>query len=177
MKNFLFLLLASFLVLAACGNKEENKSEDTKETKSSSKDDKKKSNDDKNASKEKKTDKEDNSDSDNQTTSSDSQSQNSDGQQANSDQQDQQNKQMNANQQQNTANTQQPQQDNQQTNGYDPNNPYMNMPDQEWRKNTGDGLSSGEKQTMYAIENNQYEVEDAEQKLASLKYYQNKYSQ
>lgn len=41
MKKFLFLLLASFLVLAACGNKEENKSEDTKETKSSSKDDKK----------------------------------------------------------------------------------------------------------------------------------------
>ena len=44
---------------------------------------------------------------------------------------------MNANQQQNTANTQQPQQDNQQANGYDPNNPYMNMPDQEWRKTLG----------------------------------------
>ena len=41
MKKVLFLLLASFLVLAACGNKEENKSEDKKETKSSSKDSKK----------------------------------------------------------------------------------------------------------------------------------------
>lgn len=42
MKKVLFLLLASFLVLAACGGKEEGKSEDKKETKSSSKNDKKK---------------------------------------------------------------------------------------------------------------------------------------
>ncbi|RIP33995.1 hypothetical protein BUZ14_08065 [Staphylococcus gallinarum] len=42
MKKVLFLILASFLVLAACGTKEESKSEDKKETKSSSKDDKKK---------------------------------------------------------------------------------------------------------------------------------------
>lgn len=52
MKKVLFLILASFLVLTACGNKEEIKSEDKKESKSSSKDDKKKeeskkSNDDK----------------------------------------------------------------------------------------------------------------------------------
>lgn len=52
MKKVLYLLLASFLVLAACGNKEESKSEDKKETKSASKEDKKeneskKSNDDK----------------------------------------------------------------------------------------------------------------------------------
>lgn len=51
MKKVLFLLLASFLVLAACGQ-EESKLEDKKETKSSSKDKKKedenkKSNDDK----------------------------------------------------------------------------------------------------------------------------------
>ena len=45
MKKILFLLLASFLVLAACGNKEESKSDDSKETKSSSN---KKSNDEKN---------------------------------------------------------------------------------------------------------------------------------
>lgn len=37
MKKVLFLLLASFLVLTACGNKEESKSEDKKETKSSDK--------------------------------------------------------------------------------------------------------------------------------------------
>lgn len=41
MKKVLYLLLASFLVLAACGNKEESKSEDKKE------DESKKSNDDK----------------------------------------------------------------------------------------------------------------------------------
>lgn len=41
MKKVLFLLLASFLVLAACGNKEEDKSEDKKETKSSDKESKK----------------------------------------------------------------------------------------------------------------------------------------
>lgn len=37
MKKVLFLLLACFLVLAACGNKEESKSEDKKETKESDK--------------------------------------------------------------------------------------------------------------------------------------------
>lgn len=37
MKKFLFLLLASFLVLAACGNEEESKTEDKKETKASNK--------------------------------------------------------------------------------------------------------------------------------------------
>ena len=40
MKKVLFLLLASFLVLAACGQ-EESKLEDKKETKSSSKESKK----------------------------------------------------------------------------------------------------------------------------------------
>ncbi|MFH4903424.1 MULTISPECIES: hypothetical protein [Staphylococcus] len=56
MKRILFLLLASFLVLAACGNKEESKLEDNKETKSSSKESKKddkKSDDDKESDKEK----------------------------------------------------------------------------------------------------------------------------
>lgn len=52
MKNVLILFFVSFLVLTACGNKEEGESEDKKETNSSSKDDKKedenkKSNDDK----------------------------------------------------------------------------------------------------------------------------------
>lgn len=55
MKKVLFLLLASFLVLTACGQ-EENKLEDNKETKSSSKESKKddkKSDDDKESDKEK----------------------------------------------------------------------------------------------------------------------------
>ncbi|MGX0026522.1 cytoskeletal protein RodZ [Staphylococcus cohnii] len=50
MKKIVFLLLASFLVLAACGQEEKSKTEDKKETKSSSKDKKKedkKSDDDK----------------------------------------------------------------------------------------------------------------------------------
>ncbi|MDW4011979.1 hypothetical protein [Staphylococcus sp. GDY8P152P] len=50
MKKILFLLLASFLVLAACGNKEESRLEDKKETKASDKDsnkDDKKKDDDK----------------------------------------------------------------------------------------------------------------------------------
>ena len=58
---------------------------------------------------------------------------------------------------------------------YDPNNPYMNMPDQEWRKNTGGGLSSGELQTRNAILNGTYEVEDAQQKLDAINYYEQKY--
>ena len=41
MKKVLFLLLASFLVLAACGNKEESRLEDKEETKSSDKESKK----------------------------------------------------------------------------------------------------------------------------------------
>lgn len=41
MKKVLFLVLASFLALSACGNSEESKSEDKKEKQSSSKDDKK----------------------------------------------------------------------------------------------------------------------------------------
>ena len=52
--------------------------------------------------------------------------------------------------------------------GYDPNNPYMNLPNQEWRKNTGGGLSSGEIQTRDAILNGTYEVEDAQQNLMQL---------
>ena len=50
MKKVVFLLLASFLVLAACGQEEKSKTEDKQETKSSSKDKKKedkKSDDDK----------------------------------------------------------------------------------------------------------------------------------
>ncbi|MBF2777845.1 hypothetical protein QI089_09455 [Staphylococcus saprophyticus] len=57
MKKIFLLLLVSFLVLAACGNKEESKSEDKKETKSSKKDDKK-SNDGKKSNDSKKTDSE-----------------------------------------------------------------------------------------------------------------------
>lgn len=71
------------------------------------------------------------------------------------------------------------QSDNSQSNdsntNYDPNNPYMNMPDQEWRNNTGDGLSSGEKQLQYQIEQGKYDGNDGQQILDALDYYQDKY--
>ena len=50
----------------------------------------------------------------------------------------------------------------------------MNLPDQEWRKNTG-GLSSGEIQTRNAIKNGTYEGEDAEQILEAINYYEQQY--
>ncbi|OIS36412.1 hypothetical protein RES13_01230 [Staphylococcus cohnii] len=52
MKKLFFMLLASFLILSACGNEEESKSEDKKETKSEDKD--------KETDKEKESDKKDN---------------------------------------------------------------------------------------------------------------------
>lgn len=58
---------------------------------------------------------------------------------------------------------------------YDPNNPYMNMPNQEWRNNTG-GLSSGEIQTRNEILKGTYEGEDAQQVLDAINYYEEKYS-
>lgn len=58
---------------------------------------------------------------------------------------------------------------------YDPDNPYMNMPDQEWRNNTGDGLSSGEKQLQYQIEQGEYDGDDGQQILDALDYYQEEY--
>ncbi|MCW9140953.1 hypothetical protein NR218_07865 [Staphylococcus sp. SUC_1.2] len=58
---------------------------------------------------------------------------------------------------------------------YDPNNPYMNMPNQEWRNNAG-GLSSGEIQTRNEILKGTYEGEDAQQKLDAINYYEEKYS-
>lgn len=66
MKKVLFLILASFLVLAACGNKEENKTEDKKETKSSSKDEMKK-NEDKKAKDDKKEKSKPNNNTENET--------------------------------------------------------------------------------------------------------------
>src|SRR5699024_6477179 len=59
---------------------------------------------------------------------------------------------------------------------YSADNPYMNLPNQEWRKNTG-GLSSGEIQTRNAIKNGTYEGEDAEQILEAINYYEQQYGQ
>ncbi|MGD6885823.1 hypothetical protein [Staphylococcus shinii] len=54
-------------------------------------------------------------------------------------------------------------------------NPYMNLPDQEWRANTVDGLSSGEKQTKQQILDGTFEGDDGDQILEALDYYQSKY--
>lgn len=89
MKKVLFLVLASFLALAACGNSEESKSEDKKETKASDKesekndkekDENKKSNDDK----KEKSDKEDTEKKEDSNTNNNQQE---DTQQANTEQQ------------------------------------------------------------------------------------------
>ena len=61
------------------------------------------------------------------------------------------------------------------SNKYDPNNKYMNMPNQEWRNNTSDGLSSGEKQLQYQIEQGEYDGDDGQQILDALDYYQEEY--
>ncbi|TDM49631.1 hypothetical protein ETI06_03965 [Macrococcoides goetzii] len=55
------------------------------------------------------------------------------------------------------------------------NNPYVNLPNQEWRVNAG-GLSSGEIQTRNAILNGTYEGDDAEQVLEAINYYEQKYA-
>lgn len=57
---------------------------------------------------------------------------------------------------------------------YDPNNPYMNLPNQEWRENAP--ITSGELQTRNEILNGTYEGEDAEQILEAINYYEEKYS-
>nr|WP_256218224.1 hypothetical protein [Staphylococcus equorum] len=62
MKKLLFLLMASFLVLAACGNEEESKLDDKKETKASDKESKKKDNEKETDKKEDKTDDKSNED-------------------------------------------------------------------------------------------------------------------
>ena len=53
-------------------------------------------------------------------------------------------------------------------------NPYLNMPNQEWRYNAG-GLSSGEMQTRNEILNGTYEGDDGDQILEALDYYEQKY--
>ena len=51
----------------------------------------------------------------------------------------------------------------------------MELPNQEWRYNTGSGISSGEMQTRNQILNGTYEGKDAEQVLEAINYYEEKY--
>lgn len=54
-------------------------------------------------------------------------------------------------------------------------NPYIKHEGQEWRYNTGTGLSSGEMQKKYAVENGTYQGKDAQIILEALKYYERTY--
>ncbi|MGW7908623.1 hypothetical protein ACWEXP_12765 [Staphylococcus pseudoxylosus] len=220
MKKVLFLILASFLILGACGQ-EESKSEDKKDTKSSDKNtdkdkDNKKDNNQKSEDDDKeKSDKKNNEENDNEEVVSNKEEQSQQDSQ-NQEQQDSQ-QQVNQEQQNNNDNRMhydpeydkygytgmvdedgmpeldpnenfdphggatpgenyvpedEPEEDNSDS---ESDNPYMNMPNQEWRANTGDGLSSGEKQTKQQILDGTFEGDDGDEILEALDYYQSKY--
>ena len=183
MKKLLFLLFASLLVLGACGQKEESTSKD--ETKDAKKEEKKEDKKAEPKSEEQAT--EEVATNEQQTTQEVAPTEEI--------AQEQQNEQTIQEQQENygkpsgqydtngptyeedeNGNWKEiPKQDaSQQTSSSD--NPYMNLPDQEWRKNAG-GLSSGEIQTRNAIKNGTYEGEDAEQVLEAINYYEQQYGQ
>ena len=194
MKKLLFLLFASLLVLGACGQKEESSSkDDAKESKKVNKEVKK---EDKKEDK-KKIKKEEPKSEEQSTEELATNEQQTTQEAAPTEEiaQEQQNEQTIQEQQENygkpsgqydtngptyeedeNGNWKEiPKQDtSQQTSSSD--NPYMNLPDQEWRKNTG-GLSSGEIQTRNAIKNGTYEGEDAEQVLEAINYYEQQYGQ
>ena len=194
MKKLLVLLFASLLVLGACGQKEETTSKgDTKESKEVKKEVKK---EDKKEDK-KKIKKEEPKSEEQSTEELATNEQQTTQEAAPTEEiaQEQQNEQTIQEQQENygkpsgqydtngptyeedeNGNWKEiPKQDaSQQTSSSD--NPYMNLPDQEWRKNTG-GLSSGEIQTRNAIKNGTYEGEDAEQILEAINYYEQQYGQ
>ena len=194
MKKLLFLLFASLLVLGACGEKEESTSkDDAKESKEVNKEVKK---EDKKEDK-KKIKKEEPKSEEQSTEELATNEQQTTQEVAPTEEiaQEQQNEQTIQEQQENygkpsgqydtngptyeedeNGNWKEiPKQDtSQQTSSSD--NPYMNLPNQEWRKNTG-GLSSGEIQTRNAIKNGTYEGEDAEQVLEAINYYEQQYGQ
>lgn len=58
---------------------------------------------------------------------------------------------------------------------YDPDNKYMNAPDQEWRNNVGGGLSSGEIQTRNEILKGTYDGDNAQEVLDAINYYEKTY--
>ena len=192
MKKLLVLLFASLLVLGACGQKEESSSkDDTKETKEVKKEVKKEGK--KEGKKEEKKveprseeqSTEELATNEQQTTQEDAPTEEV--------AQEQQNEQTIQEQQENygkpsgqydtngptyeedeNGNWKEIPKEDTEEQSYSADNPYMNLPDQEWRKNTG-GLSSGEIQTRNAIKNGTYEGEDAEQILEAINYYEQQY--
>ena len=195
MKKLLVLLFASLLVLGACGQKEETTSKDeTKESKEVKKEVKKEDKkEDKKESKDKEVTK-----SEEQSTEEVATNEQQTTQEAAPTEevtQEQQNEQTIQEQQENygkpsgqydtngptyeedeNGNWKEIPKEDTEEQSYSADNPYMNLPDQEWRKNTG-GLSSGEIQTRNAIKNGTYEGEDAEQILEAINYYEQQYGQ
>ena len=196
MKKLLVLLFASLLVLGACGQKEESSSkDDTKETKEVKKEvEKKDKKEDKDKEVTKKTEPKSEEQSTEEVATEEQQTTQED---APTEEvtQEQQNEQTIQEQQENygkpsgqydtngptyeedeNGNWKEIPKEDTAKQSYSADNPYMNLPDQEWRKNTG-GLSSGEIQTRNAIKNGTYEGEDAEQILEAINYYEQQYGQ
>ena len=191
MKKLLVLLFASLLVLGACGQKEESTSKD--ETKDAKKEVKKEG-----KKEEKKEDKKEEPRSEEQSTEelatneqqttqedapTEEVAQEQQNEQTIQEQQDEYGKpsgQYDTNgptyEEDENGNWKEIPKEDTEEQSYSADNPYMNLPDQEWRKNTG-GLSSGEIQTRNAIKNGTYEGEDAEQKLEAINYYEQQYGQ
>ena len=186
MKKLLVLLFASLLVLGACGQKEESSSkDDAKETKEVKKDVKKEDKKEEPKSEEQST----------EEVATDEQQTTQEAAPTEEVTQEQQNEQTIQEQQENygkpsgqydtngptyeedeNGNWKEIPKEDTAKQSYSADNPYMNLPDQEWRKNTG-GLSSGEIQTRNAIKNGTYEGEDAEQILEAINYYEQQYGQ
>lgn len=191
MKKLLVLLFASLLVLGACGQKEESTSKD--ETKDAKKEVKKEG-----KKEEKKEDKKAEPKSEEQATEEVATNEQQTTQEAAPTEevtQEQQNEQTIQEQQENygkpsgqydtngptyeedeNGNWKEIPKEDTEEQSYSADNPYMNLPNQEWRKNTG-GLSSGEIQTRNAIKNGTYEGENAEQILEAINYYEQQYGQ
>ena len=184
MKKLLFLLFASLLVLGACGQKEESSSkDDTKESKEVNKEvkkeDKKENKKEEPKSEEQST--EELATNEEQTAPNEEIAQEQQNEQTIQEQQDAYGKpsgQYDTNgptyEEDENGNWKEIPKEDTEEQSYSSDNPYMNLPDQEWRKNTG-GLSSGEIQTRNAIKNGTYEGEDAEQILEAINYYEQQY--
>lgn len=196
MKKFIVLLFASLLVLGACGQKEESSSRDkTKETKEVKKETKKDDKDKKEKESTKKSEPKTEEQSTEEVTTNEQQST----EEVNSTEQATQEQQtseqpINSNEgpystdgdwtqeqiEENERLAQEfaknnPDQVEQQSSSSD--NPYMDLPNQEWRNNTGTGLSSGEMQLRNEIKNGTYEGDDGDQILEALDHYEQQYGQ
>ncbi len=195
MKKLLVLLFASLLVLSACGEKKEESSskDDTKETKKEVKKDKPKKESDKDKKEkesakktepktEEVTTNEQQSTEEVNTTEQATQEQQTNEQPINSNEGpystdgDWTQEQIEENERlaQEFAKIN-PDQIEQQSSSSD--NPYMDLPNQEWRNNTGTGLSSGEMQLRNEIKNGTYEGDDGDQILEALDHYEQQYGQ